>query len=146
MSKAVVIDTSVLVGLMNPADVWHDKAKQLIQKIQADENNRLILFDCVLSECVSLICRRLQEKKRTIELHAFLAAFETQFPLNTISWILPDVPQMYTAVLTLMKQSGGQLNFNDALLALACQAQQFKQIASFDSDFDQVPWLERLSK
>jgi len=37
------------------------------------------------------------------------------------------------------------LNFNDALIALACRERDIKAIASFDGDFDQVDWLRRLS-
>lgn len=144
MSNHIAIDTSVLVGLMNPNDIWHGKAKQLFNQLQADEQNRLIVFDCVLAECVSVICRRLQEKRRSIELHGFLTAVSTQFPPHAITWIMPNVPQMYTAVLDLMRQSAGQLNFNDAMIALACQKHKFMQIASFDADFDLVPWVKRI--
>jgi predicted nucleic acid-binding protein len=37
------------------------------------------------------------------------------------------------------------LNFNDALLALACRERNIPAIASFDADFDQVSWLRRLA-
>jgi predicted nucleic acid-binding protein len=37
------------------------------------------------------------------------------------------------------------LNFHDALIALACRERDIPAIASFDADFDQVPWLRRLS-
>ncbi len=40
----------------------------------------------------------------------------------------------------------GALNFNDALIALACRERGIPSIASFDADFDQVPWLRRLAR
>lgn len=144
MSSIVALDTSVLTGLLNPRDHWHDHAKSLVSTIQ-QETTHLILFDCVVAECVSVICRRLGEKKRQIELHAFLQTFESHFPPERLTWIMPQLPEMYTAVLNLMRQSGEQLNFNDALIALACQQQGIEQIASFDRDFDLVPWLKRLA-
>jgi len=35
---------------------------------------------------------------------------------------------------------------NDALIALTCKEHQIKYLASFDRDFDKVPWLKRLSQ
>jgi predicted nucleic acid-binding protein len=40
----------------------------------------------------------------------------------------------------------GALNFNDALIALACRDLSILAIASFDTDFDRIPWLHRLSQ
>jgi predicted nucleic acid-binding protein len=37
------------------------------------------------------------------------------------------------------------LNFNDALISLACRERNIPAIASFDADFDQVAWLHRLA-
>ena len=34
----------------------------------------------------------------------------------------------------------------DALIALACRERGIPRIASFDADFDQVEWLQRLTK
>jgi predicted nucleic acid-binding protein len=45
-----------------------------------------------------------------------------------------------------MESSGGVLNFNDALIALACREREIPVIASFDADFDQISWLRRWAK
>jgi len=37
------------------------------------------------------------------------------------------------------------MNFNDALIALACRERGIPAIASFDADLDQVAWLSRLA-
>jgi predicted nucleic acid-binding protein len=39
----------------------------------------------------------------------------------------------------------GVLNFYDALIALACREREIPVIASFDPDFDLIPWLNRLT-
>lgn len=44
-----------------------------------------------------------------------------------------------------MRSSGGELNFNDALMSLACREREISLIASFDPDFDRLPWLKRVS-
>jgi predicted nucleic acid-binding protein len=69
---------------------------------------------------------------------------------TSIAWLpsrsawLPDVPRLYPEVLELVKSSLGALNFNDALIALACREREIPAIASFDADFDRIPWLNRL--
>lgn len=145
MPKSVAaLDTSVLVGLMNPADVWHAPARQLTTAL-ANADWSVIVFDCVVAEAVSVLTRRLHEKGRTAELTAVLTRIQTQFPATAVTFILPDVPQLYTAVLQLMQATQGALNFNDALITLACQQRTILHIASFDSDFDTLPWLQRLT-
>ena len=62
-----------------------------------------------------------------------------------ITWILRDTERLYEPILALVEQSNGALNFHDALIALACQEREIPAIASFDPDFDQVPWLSRLA-
>ena len=69
-----------------------------------------------------------------------------QGPAEAITWILPDVPRLYPEVLNLIRSSSGELNFNDALIALACRERGIPAIGSFDADFDQVPWLYRLAR
>jgi predicted nucleic acid-binding protein len=56
------------------------------------------------------------------------------------------VPELYPPALDLIRASLGELNFNDALIALACRERNISAIASFDADFDQVTWLRRVAK
>lgn len=37
------------------------------------------------------------------------------------------------------------LNFNDALIALACEELDVSVILSFDGDFDHIAWLKRIA-
>jgi predicted nucleic acid-binding protein len=140
----VAIDSSVLVGLINPRDLWRKQSLDLRQTL-LDTGNELLYFDCVVAEAVSAVARRLHEKGRTVEVEALLDRLEAQVVSGDITWILPDVPNLYTDVLALIRSSSGELNFNDALIALACRERGIPAIASFDADFDHVPWLRRLS-
>lgn len=105
-----------------------------------------LFFDCVAAEAISAAVRRLHEKDRLAEVEALLDRLNAQVPLETITWILPDVPRLYSAALALIRSSRGALNFDDALIALACQERGIPAIASFDADFDQVAWLRRLAR
>ena len=140
-----LVDTSVLVGLINPRDTWHGAAVLLHDALQR-AGVELLYADCVVAEAISAAARRLHEKGHTTEVAALLDRAVRQAPLETITWILPDVPRLYPDILNLIRSTAGELNFNDALIALACRERSIPAIASFDPDFDQITWLRRLAR
>jgi len=93
-----------------------------------------------------VIVRRLEEKGLSTETAGAIRRWEEHFPAGSISWVLPDVPRLYPQIIALIRSSSGALNFNDALIALACRERGIEAIASFDEDFDQVDWLRRLAR
>jgi predicted nucleic acid-binding protein len=141
----VAIDTSVLVGILVPNDLWHERAVTLWQEIET-HGHTAVYFDCVAAEMISVATRRYHEKKRHKELVPLFSRLKNHLPAHSITWILPNIQQHYDEVLNLMEDSGGGLNFNDALIAIACRERSIPAIASFDSDFDQINWLKRLSQ
>jgi predicted nucleic acid-binding protein len=141
----VVIDSSVLVGLLVPNDLWHSRAMALWDALKNAGHVGLYL-DCVIAETVSVATRRLHEKGLTVEVEALMDRLNAQITSEDITWILPSVPDMYPNVLALIRSSSGELNFNDALIALACRQRSIPAIASFDADFDRIPWLRRLAQ
>lgn len=140
----VAIDASVLVALLNPHDAWHAQAITLRDALITASLTPMY-FDCVVAEAISAAARRLHEKGHGAQVPDMLARLENQAPQNLITWILPDVPRLYPHALDLIRDSSGELNFNDALIALACRERSIPAIASFDPDFDQVDWLKRLA-
>lgn len=56
------------------------------------------------------------------------------------------MPRLYVDALDLLRNSNGDLNFNDALIALAYRKREIPTIASFDADFDRVDWLKRTAE
>ncbi|MBA3531598.1 MAG: type II toxin-antitoxin system VapC family toxin [Ardenticatenales bacterium] len=141
----ISIDTSVLIGLLDRADLWHSAATALQSALIVREAE-VVLFDCVLAEAVSTLARRVHEKRRTTDLDAILHSLQTQYPLEAVAWLFPDVPRLYSAIIDLVRRSQGELNFNDALIALACRERAIPYLASFDRDFDQVDWLIRVAQ
>lgn len=131
------IDTSVLIALLDPKDVWHGAALKLKAALQA-QHAAVAVFDCVLAEAVSTMARRIHEQRREADLDGLLARVLDNYPPDEILWVLPDVPKLYTEIIKLVGSSGGELNFNDALIALACRYRGLSYIASFDRDFDRV--------
>jgi len=139
LGRVVAIDSSVLVGALNKLD------QALLAALQ-DVAATLVYFDCVVAESISTILRRLSEKQKFSEVHSFLAEIAEALPANRLTWILPDSPRLYDDILALIGASSGELNFNDALIALACRERGIAVVASFDADFDAVNWLQRIER
>lgn len=57
----IAIDSSVLVALLVPNDLWHTKAVALWEAIKTARHVS-IHFDCVVAETISVATRRLREK------------------------------------------------------------------------------------
>ena len=89
--------------------------------------------------------RRLHERHQAERIPAVLQRFRHELPAAAITWILQDTERIYEPILSLVEQSNGVLNFHDALIALACREREIPVIASFDPDFDLIPWLKRLT-
>ena len=138
------IDTSVLIGLLDPKDLWHEPAIAL-KEVLFDSAADIAIFDCVLAEAISTIARRIHEQRRTSDLDQLLERITLDYPADDVLWVLPDVPALYGEIVDLVRTSGGAINFNDALIALSCRYRDIPFIASFDRDFDQVEWLQRVA-
>lgn len=141
----VGIDTSVLIGLPDPRDVWHSRTVALKQALQAHRAD-VAVFDCVLAEAISTMARRIHEQQRVADLDRLLARILTDYPVDDVLWVLPDAPVLYTEIIELVRSSRGELNFNDALIALSCRHRGISFIASFDRDFDNIAWLQRVAE
>ena len=144
MPLKIGLDTSFVVGLLDDKDIWHVPALELQAAFQTREG-QLYIFDCVLSEVISTLARRTHEKRRQAELTTLLEHLKIQFPANSITWLYPDLPRIYEEVVGLVQLSMGELNFNDALIALSCRNRNIPYLASFDPDFDQLNWLKRVA-
>ncbi len=76
---------------------------------------------------------------------SLLAHLKAEFPTKSILWLSPDLPNLYDDIIGLVEQTDGEMNFNDALIALSCRNRNIPFLASFDSDFDRVSWLKRIA-
>jgi predicted nucleic acid-binding protein len=142
--KLAVIDTNVLVAISDSQDKWHKKALILLDMLKI-QGVRIIYFDCVLSETVSVMARRAEEQKRSNQFPALLDNLLQNIPLENITWISLEIQKMYSDVMKLIRDHFGILNFNDSLIALSCRDLNIGAIVSFDRDFDQISWLQRIS-
>jgi predicted nucleic acid-binding protein len=138
-----VIDTNVLVGLLDEHDKWHDTAIA-IRDALAGVGAELVYFDCVLNEAISVLARRTAEQRRPDQFTALLDQLAKLIPVGDIAWASGEIQRLYDQVLGLVRNSAGKLNFHDALIALICREQGIPVLISFDRDFDQIDWLIRV--
>lgn len=144
MAVRIGLDASLIIGMLDEQDVWHTPTLELLAALEA-RGFEPVVFDCVLAEAISALARRIHEKRRTAQLAALLAQLKAEFPTKSILWLYPDLPSLYDQVVALVEQTDGELNFNDALIALSCRNRNISFLASFDADFDRVDWLRRIS-
>jgi len=140
----VALDTTVLVSLVDAHDKWHLSTlalKNALKSIQAE----VFYLDPVINEAVSVLARRLAEQKRMAQFVSVLNRLEELTPSDQITWVSPETRRLYPQIMALVRRHGGELNFHDALIALACQEFGIEHIASFDGDFDRIAWLKRLA-
>ncbi len=143
-SMPIAIDTSVLVALLDARDTWHTKAIALRDAFASAEC-QLVYFDCVIIETVGVIARRTSEQKRSDQFAPLLDSLLTLVSAQQITWLAAAYERLFARVLALCRTFHGSLNFNDAIIALACQELNIRHIASFDADFDGLELLTRLA-
>ena len=144
MAAKMGLDTSFVIGMLDDQDVWHTPTLELLAALRTREFEPVV-FDCVLAEAISTLARRTHEKRRAAQMSTLLARLKTEFPTKSIVWLYPDLPYLYDDVIALVEQTSGEMNFNDALIALSCRNRKISFLASFDSDLDRVTWFKRVA-
>lgn len=94
---------------------------------------------------ISVLAKRLEERKESENLVLLLEGLENLVPKEKLEWLYPNVPDLYSDIVELIKEKEGRLNFHDALIALFTKGQKSKYVVSFDTDSDEVDWVVRIS-
>jgi predicted nucleic acid-binding protein len=142
--ERVAVDTSLLVGLVDQRDKWHTAGVALREALKTAALE-MVYFDCVMNETVSVLARRARERKRTEEFTGLFANLVSTVPQQSITWLSTETERLYPDIMALVRDSDGDLNFHDALIALGSREFEIRWVASFDGDFDLIPWLTRLA-
>ena len=113
MVERFAVDTSILVALVDVRDKFHDAAKTLSTLLESSPA-KVYYFDCVVIETVGVLCRRSEEQKRSAQLPLLIENLGRYVSPEKISWTGNKTRRLYMDVIELVRQSNGQLNFNDA--------------------------------
>ncbi len=139
----VALDTNVVVALVDDRDTWHATVVT-IRDALIEAQTQLVYFDCVFNETVGVIGRRTAEQKRPEQFDRLLEGLAAMIPHASITWVGGSAQPWFQEIIRLCRANHGTLNFHDALIALACQELGMRFLASFDPDFDNIPWLTRI--
>jgi predicted nucleic acid-binding protein len=138
-------DTNFLVALVDRKDSLHRKALGLHEHL-IESSVEIFYADCVINEVVSVLVRRLREQRRTEEIQRVLEVIGEQFPPESLTWTYPGIEQEWNAVIDTIRETGGKLNFHDALLARAAADLEIPAIVSFDVNLDELTIWKRISQ
>ncbi|MGQ9710950.1 MAG: type II toxin-antitoxin system VapC family toxin [Anaerolineae bacterium] len=144
MSGQAVIDSNVLVALIDSRDKWHERALALHAALKA-KGVSLVYFDCVLNETISVMARRAEEQKRSAEFSRLMDELLRRVPEDVVIWVSAETQRRYGDIVGLVRKFEGALNFHDALIALSCRELGIPAIISFDEDLDPIAWLVRIA-
>jgi len=140
----VILDANVVLARFDAADVFHATATALTQRLDL-EGRRVVVLDCVANEVLSVLSRRLRERRREDEVPAALRALRAALPPEVGS-AYSLLPSCFDEVVEDMVGSAGRRNFHDALIVVYARRNGIAHVASFDKDFDDVPGLTRVAE
>ena len=81
--KQVLIDTNVLVALVDARDTWHARAQAVRESLKTTAVS-VVYCDAVLNEAIGVLGRRAQEQRRTAEFAGLVDALVHDVPTEII--------------------------------------------------------------
>lgn len=131
------MDSNVLIGAFNPRDQYHVKASKLVEQIDEGGLGQVIVSDYVFDETLTFVRRRSGYEKSLEVLDSILSAEHLQI-------IKATEHDVQAAILLFEKYRS--LSFTDAVIVAMMFSRDADNLISFDSGFDQVIGLTRLTK
>ncbi len=129
----IFLDSSFVIALADTDDQNHDNAVAVMPKTGV----RRVISDLVISESVSAISGRLGVRagREVFENLLYDSATKTVFGNK----------RLYERALPICAKYGGRLSFADSITVRVMYDEKVKEIISFDSDFDRVENVARVS-
>ena len=140
----VVLDANVLVGLLYDADAQHARALRVLADLEEGQHD-IVLLDFLVQEAVSVLCRRVTERKSTPpDLLAVLQTVRGWYDAGEIRFAAREAERLATSVIDVIRDTSGALNFNDALVVMLAREGAIDALATFDSAFESIAGMQRL--
>lgn len=134
----VVLDANVIVALLYAADAQHARARQLIDRLEANSSTP-VLVDFLVFEAISVLCRRATQRKTAPpDLDAAVQTIRGWFDSSEIRFLASEAQRLSGAILDVIAETQGQLNANDALLVALSREQSLRFLATFDVHLSRV--------
>lgn len=128
----IFIDSTLFIALVLEDDQWHEQAVNLIPQLDAADK---LISEFIISETVTMVGSRSGGK-------AGKQVYE--YMMESCSIHRQDKSAYDEVIKTYLKYDGG-LSFTDASTVEIMKFFSVNEIASFDSDFDKVQGIIRIS-
>lgn len=128
----ILVDSSVFIALADARDQWHGAAKALIPSIEHDD---IVVSDLIIAEVVTEIGRRAGGKEGMKLYHYFT---------DNCAVVYGDESMIQSAMKIFLRYDGS-LSLSDALSVQIMETTHTRKILSFNSDFDKIKGIERIS-
>jgi predicted nucleic acid-binding protein len=129
----IFIDSSFIIALADIDDQFHESAVKILPTLEP----RRVISDLVISESVTAIGARLGSK-------AARAVFEN-LAYDSATKTVYSGRRLYERAMLVYTKYDGNLSFPDSVTVRLMYDQQIKEIVSFDSDFDHIDRIVRVS-
>ena len=139
MNNKIIVDTNVVVALMDISDIHHDKALSLIRGLE-NEGRDLSLMGCILNEIYTVIARRSRE--RGYRFSEIVDKIKNELESSEMIEAYPLVSKLHDRILEIMIKTDGRLNYHDALIGITMKDKGIEEIATLDKDFREIEWLK----
>lgn len=139
----VVLDANVLVAWLDEGDSQHGRASALLDRLEHDGHD-LVLLDILLSEAISVLCRRARERREPLDLSLILEVAKRWVREDAVRWVAAEAEVVFEDVLGVVEDTAGRLNFNDGLLVVLQRIGVIDDVASLDAGFDVVENFRRI--
>ncbi|NYB26471.1 MAG: type II toxin-antitoxin system VapC family toxin [Methanobacteriaceae archaeon] len=127
----IFVDSSLIIAMVLTKDQWHQKAVQLIKKINNEEK---VISDLMVAESITSIGDR-KGGKEAINIFNYLQDNFTV--ISTDFEFLKSIKRQYL-------KYDGTLSIADTSAVEIMKNMKITQIASFDRDFDKVEGIVRI--
>ena len=132
----ILLDTSYLIAAVSDKDENHLRSKELKKKISSGSLGKIYISDFIFDEFVTFLRAKSFDKDKVKEFGDAL--------LDDDSIILLKITQnLFEQSWDYFKKTSG-LSFTDCSTAVLCREFKIKFIASFDSGFDKINFIERI--
>ena len=95
--KQALIDTNVLVALVDTRDTWHANAQAVREALKTTAVS-LVYCDTVLNEAISVLARRAQEQRRADQFAGLVHTLLHEVPTDIIVWLSSETQRLYDQV------------------------------------------------
>ena len=129
----IIVDSSYFIGLVDKRDQWHKNALALKKYFESEE---VVITDLIVSEVLTEIGQRKGGK----EGHLIYQFFKDNCK------IIYSTEQDFESAEKIYLNFDGKLSISDSLAVHYIYEMAINKIISFDSDFDKIKNITRISE